>query len=250
FWWAGFQLDGKAGPVALKADFIYVDGDVDRSGIATFANPDLDYSGWCFYANASAPIGPVTVGGVFTYSTGNDVGDTVASADQDRDGFVVPPGSEARWIYTEGVVFWPSRVNDGVHINTTGFSGTQVSSGPTGGTWMAKLYASIKPLDWLKVTGYGMYIGDTVDDGNQVGNAVDYAEVTGLEDESDIGIEFGLITDIQIYKNLKYSIAGGYLIAGDALDSYTGVDVVPGFIADNDSPDNPWAIVSQLIFTF
>jgi hypothetical protein len=243
FYWVGVQADGKIGPVSLKADFVYVDGDVERDGIPTFANPDLDYSGWCFYANVSVPLGPVTVGGVGMYATGNEADENnplVGSADQDRDGFVVPPGSETRWIFTESIVFWPSAINDGVHINTAGFSGTAVTDGAVGGTWMLKGFASLKPLDWLKITGYAMYIGDTVDDGDVATGSANY---TPGSDDDDIGIEFGAMCDISIYKNLKYRIGAGYLFAGDALET-------PDAGGFDQEPDDPWAVVSQLIFTF
>lgn len=248
FYWIGFQLDGKVGPVALKGDFVYVDGDVESK---VPGGQDSDYSGWALYFDGSVPIDMFTVGGAFMYATGNDVTDTTkaAPASLDFDGYVVPPYSEERWMFNEGIVFWPSTVNDGVHVKGQ-WSTSGVSPGAIGGTWMAKLYGSVKPLEWLKVTAYGMYIGDTVDDGNIIGNARDYAERTGLEDESGIGIEIGAICDFYIYKNLTYSVGAGYLLAGDALDSYTGLDSVPGVIPINDEPSNPWAVVSQLIYKF
>jgi len=278
-YWLGFQLDGKAGPVGLKADFVYNFGEIERQypqvnpTVVPFRNPidDEDFGGWLFYADAvyTTPTEfPIDVGATFLYATGDDLDD--ARTKRDHDGYWLPPGSEAGWIGTHGIVFYPSAINDGVSTVTGGMQNNAPFPFGPGGTWFGKLYAGVKPIDWLKVTFYGMYIGDTADSGDMYGNAASTTWVdpmTGLivplwEDNSDIGIEFGLITDFQIYKNLKYSIGGGYLMAGDALDRYTWVDfipatgayviggTVPGAIAINDEPANPWAIVSNLTFSF
>ena len=187
------------------------------------------------------PIGPATVGGTIFYATGDDATD-VATVTPDFDAYRIPPGSEANPAL--GTVFWAGKTHDGVDIATAGRGlGTSVQQRWFGGLWTVKGYGSFKPLDWLKVTGYAMYIGDTTDDGNTIGNAVDVTEASGLEDESDIGIEVGAIVDLSIYKNLTYSMAAGVLFAGDALDTVDAFGL-------NDSPDDPWAIVSQLIYKF
>jgi hypothetical protein len=251
FWWLGFNVDGKIGPVALKTDFIYFDGEAEPSGFAKatgpaipvvgFAPGDADYGGWMVYLDANTAIGPATVGGTFFYATGDDLTDT-AKVSPEFDAYRIPPGSEANPAL--GTVFWAGTTHDGIDIATAGrASGTAVQQRWYGGLWTVKGYGSFKPLDWLKVTGYAMYIGDTTEDGNTIGNAVDATEASGLEDESDIGIEVGAIVDLSIYKNLTYSMAAGILFAGDALDTVDALGL-------NDSPDDPWAIVSQLIYKF
>ena len=241
FYWIGVNADGKIGPASFKADFIYLDGEVEQR-VATAANPDLDYSAWLFYADASVPISMFTVGATFMYATGNDLSEVGAS--QDRDGYVIPPGSEANPVL--GVVFWASAEHDGIDI-CGGSNGARTGNDTVqprwyGGLWTVKGYASIKPLDWLKVTGFAMYIGDTVDNGNAIGNA---RTAAGLpEDDDYIGIEVGAIADIKIYKELVYSVGVGYLFAGDALDSWNAGT------ARNESPNDPWAIISQLLYKF
>jgi hypothetical protein len=244
FWWLGVNVDGKIGPASIKTDFVYFDGEAEPSSLmaGAFGVNDAEYGGWIFYADANAAVGPATVGGTFMYATGDDLTDT-AKAKPDFGAYRIPPGSEANPAL--GTVFWAGKVHDGIDIaNGAGrASGTAVQQRWFGGLWTIKGYASFKPLDWLKVTGYAMYIGDTTDDGNTIGNAVDPAEASGLEDESDVGIEIGGIVDLSIYKNLTYSMAVGYLFAGDALDTVDALGL-------NDSPDDPWAIVSQLIYKF
>jgi hypothetical protein len=244
-YWIGAYADGKIGPVALKTDFIYSGGDAESRSIGN--GSDWDFGGWMFFADAMFTLPmemPIDIGGTFMYATGDDTRELQKAApqDQDREGFVVPPGSEEPYIGDWSIVMYASAINDGVRMSNLA-SGTGAALGKAGGTWFAKMYAALKPVDWLKVKAYAMYIGDTTDNGNTLGNAVDPTETTGLEDETGIGIEVGAIADIQIYKNLKYSVGLGYLFAGDALDTVDAAGL-------NQSPDDPWAIVSQLIFTF
>jgi hypothetical protein len=250
FWWLGFNVDGKIGPAALKSDFIYFDGEAEPSSHAKAIGPalfgfspgDADYGGWAAYADVNVPISQFTVGGTFMFATGDDVTDT-RKVSPEFDAYRIPPGSEAN--PSLGTVFWAGTTHDGVDIATAGRGLTNhVQQRWFGGLWTLKGYGSFKPLDWLKVTGYAMYIGDTTEDGNTIGNAIDATEASGLEDEDYIGFELGAIVDLNIYKNLTYSVAAGWLIAGDALDT---VDAGTGL---NESPDDPWAIVSQLIYKF
>jgi hypothetical protein len=238
--WIGAYVDGKIGPVALKADFVYSGGDVEaRSAGLAAGFVDVDLSGWMVFVDACYTLEmamPIDIGGGFMYATGNDV------TDVDFDGYAVPPGSEEPYIGDWSIVYYASAINDGTRISNLG-SGTAAAYGKAGGTWFAKLYGGVKPLDWMKVTAYAMYIGDTTDDGNTVGNAVDPTEASGLQDDDDIGIEVGAIANINIYKNLTYTIGAGWLFAGDALDTALTATT-------NDEPDDPWAIVSQLIFKF
>jgi hypothetical protein len=243
FWWLGFNVDGKIGPAAIKTDFVYFNGEAEPSSLVKgfFAVGDADFSGWAVYADVNVPISQFTVGGTFFYATGDDATD-IAKVSPDFDAYRIPPGSEAN--PNLGTVFWAGTTHDGVDIATAGRGlGFAVQQRWFGGLWTAKGYGSFKPLDWLKVTAYAMYIGDTTDDGNTIGNAVDATEASGLEDESDIGIEIGAIVDLSVYKNLTYSVAAGILFAGDALDTVDAFGL-------NDDPDDPWAIVSQLIYKF
>jgi hypothetical protein len=245
-YWVGFYVDGKIGPVALKTDFVYSGGEVEpRSAQKALGVQDVDAGGWLFFADACASIPMdemgLEVGGTFMYATGND------ATDNDFDGYFIPPGSEEAYGGNWGVVFYPSRVNDAVRIANTG-SGTLAGYGKAGGTWFAKIYAGVKPVDWLKVHLYGMYIGDTSDNWDTHGNAL--TSTAALEDEDVIGIELGGIVDFQIYKNLTYSIGAGYLFAGDALDQFDLATTIATGVITNDEPDNPWAVLSQLIFKF
>ena len=101
------------------------------------------------------------------------------------------------------------------------------------GYWLARLFAEYQALPWLKVMGLVAYVGDTTEDGNTWGTATDATKTSGQQDDDDVGWEFDLGAEIQIYKNLKYNIAFGYLFAGDALDVNDGTA--------NSSIDDPWA---------
>ncbi len=252
YYWIGVNVDGKVGPVNLQTDFIYFGGTAEATSLAKNLGliagtvvDDADFGGWAFWAdvNADLGVGPgLNVGGTLMYCTGNDL-DEFNKPSPDLEAYYVPPATEGNPLLS--VVFWPSAVHDGVNIARVGgrSSGTTVQQRFYGGLWTIKGYASIKPLDWLKVTGYAMWIGDTTESGNSIGNALDPTELSGFRDDDDIGLEFGAIVDMSIYKNLTYSVGAGWLLAGDALDTFDQLGL-------NQEVDDPWAIVSQLIFKF
>ncbi len=255
-WWFGVYADGKLGPINLNFDFIYDRGEVERRGNLP-ATRDVKYRGWATRFKVDYPWEKFNFGGVFHYASGADLkktsaaglpGQTVAygaafGTSNKVGSYVVPPGSEAGAIYGESVVmysFWGNRGTTGI-ANSNNY--TQVSRGPIGGTWMAKGYASFKATPWYKVTFQGLYIGDTTSNGNTFGTAVKTG-TSLLRDDSTIGWEVDLINEIQIYKNLKFVLAGGYLWAGDALDYRRGTSNL------NDSPKNPWNITGNLTYSF
>jgi hypothetical protein len=245
FYWLGANLDGKIGPVGFQTDFIYFGGEVD------FSNPltrDADYGGWLAWIDARLPLDILPgfeVGGTFMYATGNDLTDVAVS--NDYNAYYIPPGSEAN--PNLGNVFWASPVHD-VGLSRAGRSSTFANQERWyGGLWTIRADASFKPLDWLKVTGYGMYIGDNTDNGNSLPGLngaykTSGIPASGLRDDSDVGIEVGTFIDISVYKNLTYSIGAGWLFAGDALDVHNPTTNV------TEEPDDPWAIVSCLMYKF
>jgi hypothetical protein len=183
--------------------------------------------------------------------------------------YVVPPGSE------QGPANGESMVIYSMEPGATGGYGiaesanyAQLSRGGFGGTWFAKLYASMKLLPWYKLTVQGLYIGDTTKNGDTFGNSVKYLQAipagyaslgipqstTFLRDNTDIGWEFDLINEIQIYNNLKFTLGYGYLFAGDALDVRMGHNAsfpsLAGSVPGNRKADNPWAVRTRLMYTF
>jgi hypothetical protein len=170
--------------------------------------------------------------------------------------YVIPPGSESGAAFGESVVFysfWGNRGDSGI-ANTLNY--TQMSRGPIGGTWMAKAYASAKVAPWYKITFQGMYIGDTTKNGDTFGNAYTYLPFgpgfVQRRDKNDIGWELDIINEIQIYKALKLTVAGGYLFAGKAMDQFTGGGVDTPFFEfyNNKGIKNPWALMWSLLYTF
>jgi hypothetical protein len=141
----------------------------------------------------------------------------------------------------------------------------QMSRGGFGGTAFIKGYGSVKLAPWYKLTLQGLYIWDTTTHGNTFGTAVKnpgnlsipVGGFTGqsLRDDKDIGFELDLISEIDIYKNLKGFIGLGYLWSGKALDVYNNggapaPNTIPLALGRNFSPDNPWNITTRLLFTF
>ncbi len=110
-----------------------------------------------------------------------------------------------------------------------------------GGIWLAKLYAAYKVTPDFKMTLQGLYYGDTTKNGNTFGNAREADGLT-LKNSSNIGFELDLINEWQIYKNLNFKFGGGVLWAGNALSFWNGLD--------NEKPNTPWIIVTNLTYSF
>lgn len=244
-WWLGVYADGKVGPVNINFDFIYDTGKVES---ITAGIRDVDYRGWATRAKIDFPWEKFNFGVVGMYATGADTRKTSSSGlpggtNRKVSSYVMPPGSEAFAIFTEGIVFY------GTALNTTytgiGVAGsyTQLARGTIGGTWMGKLYGSFKATPWYKVTLQGLYIGDTTKNGNTVGTARKADGVT-LRDDKTIGWEVDLINEIQIYKNLTYAIGAGVLFPGDGLRYWNATT------STNDKPKTPWAVIGKLTYTF
>ena len=271
-WW-GLYADGKVGPVNLGFDFVYDTGKVDshadlKATLAAQGRPTkVDYDGWIARLAVDYPWERFNFGVVGMYASGSDlkktsatgyVGDPVAYGTANTysskvSGYVIPPNAEHGYD-DESVVFYGQGANGlgrpGTGFSNAGTGGASVGRGLYGGTWFAKLYGQFKPTPWYRVTLYGMYIGDTTKNGNSIGNAVN-CDGTPRNDSS-IGWELGLFNDIQIYKNLQFRFGAGVLFAGNGFDMWdqrTGT--APSYSGyQNVSPNNPWSIMSKLIYVF
>jgi hypothetical protein len=266
-WWLGAYLDGKLGPVNINLDLIMDYGSVKHkdSAVALSAGADskVKYRGGAGQLKIDFPWEKFNFGVLGMYATGADLkktsrfglpGQSVENPlgtgfTRKVGGYVTPPGSEEWAVWGESMILgnnfitatalpqgmWPALAQ------ATGTSyAAQMTRGAIGGTWVAKLYASMKATPWYKVTLQGLYIGDTTKNGNTLGDAV--KTTGGLRNDKTIGWELDLINEIQIYSNLKWSIGGGILFAGDALDQLGA--------GRNISPSDPWIIATKLRYDF
>lgn len=265
FYFAGLYGDGKAGPVNLQLDFLYDWGKVknQRTTAPDINYPDVKYGGWAARGLVDYPWEMFSFAFTGMYATGSDLkktsafglpGNAVADPASAAAGAkatkvganVTPPESENS--YLDSLIIYASPVNR----RTSGYfyaPKNTMGGGAYSGTWFAKLSASWKATPWYKATLYGLYIGDTTKHGNTFGTAKkggsgSLTTASPFRDDGDIGWEFDLINEFQIYKNLKWSIGLGYLIAGDALDYFDSR------ARDNVSPKNPWVLTTSLIYTF
>jgi hypothetical protein len=250
-WWFGVYADGKAGPVNLNFDWVIDYGKVQAN--ADQHAPDVKYQGWAGRLKIDYPWEKFNFGAIGMYATGSDTrktdprgfpGNLTSNGMLSRrvDGYVVPPGAEQSSADGESIVMYS------MENGATGGYGiahminyAEMNRGGFGGTWFAKLYGSMKLTPWLKVTLQELYVGDTTEHGTTFGSAV--RPGTSILKHSDtIGWETDLLTDIQIYNNLRFWIGYGYLYAGDALKINQG--------GINRLPANPWAFRTRLIYTF
>jgi hypothetical protein len=251
----GAFAGGKLGPVVLDFDFVYNRGEIERRGNtpAISGKREVDFRGWMTRARIDYPWEKFNFGVIGMYATGADMKKTSATGlpgsavaypgfgfSRKVGSYVVPPFSE-NFAFGDGMVIQTGWVRAMTRMTVA--SGTQYNRGAVGGTAFAQAYASYRATPWYKVTLKGMYIWDTTKNGNTIGNAVKTAG--GIpRDDNDIGWEMDLINEINIYRNLKWDIALGYLWAGDALDYRVGTTGL------NKGPKNPYNFHTRLLYSF
>jgi len=253
-WWYGIYAAGKLGPVNLSADLVFNNGKItDRRDLAVQAR-DVKLSGWGGLLNVSYPWEKFNFGGALIYGSGADLSKTSAngypgsavasgSGTSSKVGaFIIPAGTEGS--VGHSIIFCGA----GINRMNTGYeqAGSSAHAAATfGGLWINKLFGSFQVTPAYKVTLEGMYILDTSKKGNTIGNARKAPfGATNLRDDKNIGWEFDLFNEVQLYKNLKFAFGGGYLFAGDAMDFWDTAR------SKNVSPKNPWVITSNLTYSF
>jgi len=260
-WWFGVYTDGKVGPVNINFDLVADTGEVKDRRAALPRASDVDYQGWATRLKVDYPWEKFNFGVVGQYASGSDQkrtdggtsvvgtgglpGNTTpwGTPTTKVSGYLVPTASEqfgsGESLLLTGYPIW----NGFLGYNSLNYS--QMNRGSIGGTWLAKLYGSYKPLPWYKVTLAGLYIGDTTKHGNTMGNARGFGGASPFpRNDGTIGVEFDLINEFNIYKNLKFDVGLGYLIAGDAMDYF---NVTTG---RNKSGDDPWVLITKLTYSF
>jgi len=85
-----------------------------------------------------------------------------------------------------------------------------------------------------------MYIGDTTKNGNTLGSAL--GDGGRPKDYSYIGTELDIIGEWQLYRNLAFRAAYGFMWAGPAMKQFNGVS--------NHMIQNPWGFYTNLNYSF
>ncbi len=264
-WWFGIYSDGRFGPVDINFDLGMDTGKVeDKANRPT--RQDVKYQGWAGRLKVDFPwekfnfgvIGMYgsgsnakkTDGGV-SFPTGNGInngglpGGTTPFGTPNRrvSGYVQVIGSE-QFPFGDSLLISGDPIWNGF-MGYSAMNYSQMARGAIGGTWIAKLYGSVKATPWYKVTLSGIYIGDTTKNANTWGSARKSPGLSTIpRDDKTIGFELDLINQINIYNNLRWDIGLGYIFAGDALDYFSFAK------GKNISADNPWALVTRLTYTF
>jgi hypothetical protein len=240
-WWFGPYLDLKMGPVAATLDFVYNGGyEVRKSGQITIfnvANPNIipptpqgnsrRHQGMLFRGEASYTWDKFRFGMGGLYGTGDD------PTTKDRDeGYNVNFNGETAPVQRDFLITcgdWGLSIPFGATDNIIGFYKPWSSFGQ--GIWYVRGFADYQVLSWPKLLANTGYIGDTVRHGDEFGRDAD--------DDKSIGWEIDAAAQVQLYRNLTFSSAFGYLIGGKALS-----------MAGGDRPQDPWAWINTISFVF
>jgi len=176
------------GPVYVEGEFNYFGGKYKE--FTAPGHNDVDLSGWNAYAMAKVKLGPVNVGGLAGYSTGDDGTDTSKFK-------TYPGGSGTSWN--------PALLLMNDDLNTWS-GGTGTTTNPAGIT--------SKKFNMLLLQAFADF---TVIPKLNLGASVTWAKVneklTAVDDK--LGTEFDVTATYKIYDNLSYMVGAGYLLTGD-----------------------------------
>jgi hypothetical protein len=261
-WWIGTYLDATVGPVSFTGDFVYNGGfEGNKSGWNLYNNPMSPFTGGNYVGDfahygriheafetrgvASYKMNKFTFGIGALYGTGDNP--TTPFKDE---GYHVPYNSEAAFFNDDFVVLtgdWGLREPFGTQ-NVGGLFKAWSDVGQ--GVWYVRGFADYQVLDWLKLKANAGYIGNTVSHGSEFSTDSFYLvspitaqPVTPIFDNGNsdtIGVELDAGVQINIYKNLFWDSAFGYIIGGKALLSQYG-----GYRAQD-----PWMFTSVLTYQF
>jgi hypothetical protein len=134
----------------------------------------------------------------------------------------------------------------GLNRMSSGFwpASPTVARASFGGLWINKLYGSFLVAPWYKTQLDVMYVMDTTQSGNTIGNA---RKSDGTpRNDNDVGFEIDWLNTFTVYKNLTWQVGLGYLFAGDAMD-YAIIGSANG---ENRGPKNPYIFTTNLTYTF
>jgi len=219
-WWIGAYADGMVGPVKGSLDFIYNGGTIDNRNVA-----DQDVNSWLLRGVLSFVWNKLEVGVGGMYVKGEDT-DT-----NDVETFQLPQTLDRF-------------ANDDTQVFCGGWMGTGPFRQPAlivvpatnwPGFWNVRGFVYYQVVPWFKVGAQLAYIGDTQSGALAGMDALG----TDNDDDNSIGWELAFGTNINIYKNLTLNTTFGYLMAGKALSQAGGV-----------KPDDPWLLVSRLMYAF
>jgi opacity protein-like surface antigen len=252
-WWIGPYLDLKMGPLAATLDFVYNGGyevwQGGQIGIFNIANPhsfppapsfqgySRRHQGMLFRGETSYTMDKLRIGMGGLYGTGDDP----TTLDKD-EGFNVNFNGETAPVQRDFLIAcgeWGLSVPFGATDNIIGFYKPWSSFGQ--GIWYVRGFADYQVNSWLKLLANAGYIGDTVKHGDEFGR--------DANDDQSIGWEIDVAAQIKIYRNLTFSSAFGYLIAGKALSMGDGVGQA-GPVPGGFRPQDPWAWINTLSFVF
>jgi hypothetical protein len=252
-WWIGGYADMKFGGLAITADFVYNGGyDHHENGIiyvnglngiptSEYTNPaymmygitnSVRHEAWLARGVVSYTLDKLTIGAGALYGTGDNPG-----TPNKNEGYQTPYRSEAGKFNDDFLVLtgdWGYREPYGLQT-TGGLFKTWTTPGQ--GVWYVRAFADFAVTDWLKLKVNGGYIGDTVHNGDEFGTD---GTVGPSADDHTVGWEIDAAVQINIYKNLYFDNAFGYLIGGKAFAGQAG-----GY-----RTQDPWAFISCLTYVF
>jgi hypothetical protein len=239
-YWVGAYLNGKLGPLPMEFDFIYQGGRVAYTD-ATDQHTTLGsfmFRGWISYVVKGLEVG----GGAMyvqgenykNYTNAAQPAQYVPNAGARSSRFILPqPATDA--VPGDSIVYTGGWMGTGINAHVGSFMGPEAT---LPGFWYLRGYAYYKVTDWMKIGAQLMYLGGT----DRYNDNTPFVEFySGRHDVGDnnIGWEMDYGVNVQLYKNLSFNGAFGYLFAQKYMSQVGGVAM-----------SDPWQFVGLLLYTF
>jgi hypothetical protein len=202
-WYAGANVDGQFGPVALWLTGIYQGGSADMIN-----GTDVDFKAWLGAGGFNLNFGPADFHGQGFYASGDD-----KAGDKDVEHFFVPTpygtGQYYNWSEILGEGILDAQIPRLANGNPT--PGTQPGggNGNTLGLMAGNLGTTISPSKDLKISLDAWYIALVED--------LDVVKDGKASKENEIGIEANVKVTYTLVPGLNLDLIGAYLFAGDAM---------------------------------
>jgi hypothetical protein len=243
-YWLGAYLNGKLGPLPMELDFIYQGGKVtyaDSLNQHTTLGSFL-FRGWISYVFKGLEIGG---GGMYvqgenykkynnTATVGGQTMQFAPNSGARSSRFIEPqPATDA--VPGDSIVYTGGWMGTGINAHVGAFLAPE---GELPGFWYARGYAYYKVFDWLKLGAQLLYLHGT-DRYNNNTPFVEYINARHDDGHDGIGWEMDYGVNVQLYKNLSFNGAFGYLFAQKYMSQNGGIAM-----------SDPWQFVGLLLYTF
>ena len=239
----GVDARWTAGPFSVQPTVLYQFG-TRQNSLGSAPQVEADISAWFIDLRAGFQVGPLSIGAMAMYTSGNEAKDDIRG---DEINFYQPlntdTGYSADWgtqIFSLGIDYFNilyspvAGLNPGVAIGYDRYGRMQLG---------AKVAYAVTPAFTVGAGVTANWTAEKVDTDSTLSLAAGLTPGDGRGDDRFLGTEVNLSTTYRFAPGLAFDIATGYLFAGDAL-GYTSAR------STTKNPHDVFLATSRVRFSF